>query len=147
MYYELRSFGDMDREIDRFIDQYQRHKRPAVQFGAHHWRPLVDLFETPDMVVALVELAGVDQEQLDVVVEGTVLTVRGRREQATDQRPSSYHIMEINHGPFERAIQLPTRVDGEQTRARMHEGMLEICMPKVRAQQISVTITSTRVSE
>ena len=147
MYYELRSFGDIDREIGQFIDQYQRHKRPAVQFGHHSWRPLVDLFETPDMVVALVELAGVDQEQIEVVVEGSVLTVRGRRGEATEQRPSSYHIMEINHGVFERAIQLPTRVDGEKTQARMHEGILEVCMPKLQAHQISISITSSRERE
>jgi HSP20 family molecular chaperone IbpA len=55
--------------------------------------------------------------------------------------------MEINHGPFERAIQLPARVDGETTRARMHEGMLEVCMPKLQAQQISITITSSRVDQ
>jgi len=140
--FELRSFGDIDREIDRFIDQYQRHKRPAVHFGAHSWRPLVDVFETPDMVVALVELAGVDQEQLEVVVEDRVLTIRGRRGEGTDQRPSSYHIMEISHGPFERTIQLPTRVDGENTRAATHEGLLEVRMPKLQPQQISITITS-----
>jgi len=133
-------FGDLDREIDRFIDQ-QRRKRPVAQFGSRAWQPNMDLFETEDMVVAILELAGINQDSLDLTVDQRALLVRGQRAPATQHQPYSYHHMEIAYGPFERALTLPAAVDTEQTTARVRDGMLEICMPKQRAQQISINVT------
>jgi len=133
-------YGDLDREIERFIDQ-QRQKRPPVQFRTSGWRPAVNLFETPDMVVALVELAGVDETQVEIVIQDRMLLLRGQRGEATEHRAHSYHIMEINEGPFERVVPLPASVDGESTSAEMRNGMLQICMPKTQAQQIAISVT------
>ena len=131
---------NLDREIERFIEQMQGRKRPAVQFGQRVWRPLVDVFETQDMVVALVELAGVDQEAIDITVEDRLLLIRGRRDGPATHQPSSYHLLEISHGEFERAVPLPANVDPERTSASMHNGLLEVCMPKTQAQRISITV-------
>ncbi len=135
-------FGDLDREIDRFIDQ-QRRKRPIAQFGGRGWQPLMDLFETEDMVVAIVELAGVNQESLELTVEQRSLLVRGQRAPTTQHQPYSYHMMEISYGPFERAVTLPAAVDTEQTTARVRDGILEVCMPKQQAQHIAIQVTWT----
>ncbi|HLY64924.1 MAG TPA: Hsp20/alpha crystallin family protein [Chloroflexota bacterium] len=134
-------FGDLDREIERFIEQTQRHKRPAVQFGGQGWRPLVDVFETAEMVVAVVELAGVDESQLELTVQDKALLIRGQRGQASEHQPHSYYILEIHHGPFERLIPLPAAVDAERTQASIRNGMLEVCLPKQQAQHIAVTVT------
>jgi HSP20 family protein len=133
-------YGDLDREIGRFIDR-QRQKRPAVQFRGAAWRPQVDLFETDDMVVALVELAGVDQSQVDLTIDDRLLIVRGRRADISEHRPHSYHIMEISHGTFERAVPLPANVDAEGTQADIRNGMLQICMPKAQPRQIAIIVT------
>lgn len=140
-------FGDLDREIDRYIDQMQRQKRPVVQFGHRVWRPLVDLFETEDMLVAVVELAGVDQDALDISVEDRTLAVRGRRILGSDRQPSSYHVMEISHGLFERVVPLPASVDPDKTSANVRNGMLEVCMPKAKRQRISITVVSIEPSD
>ena len=139
-------FRDLDREIDRWIDQMQRPKRPVVQFGQHVWRPLIDLFETDDMLVAVVELAGVEQEALDIAVENRTLTIRGRRALGSERQPSSYQVLEISHGPFERIVPLPVSVDADRTSASMRNGMLEVCMPKAQPQRISINLTSEPAS-
>jgi HSP20 family protein len=136
-------FGDLDREIDRFIQQTQRQKRSAVQFGHHLWRPLVDVFETEDMVVAVVELAGVDQEAVDLTVEDTTLAIRGRRSPASEYQARSFHQMEISYGSFERVVPLPSPVDPEAATATMRSGMLQVCMPKARRQHISIRVRPT----
>jgi len=133
-------FGDLDREVERFIDRMQRQKRPAVQFGRESWLPLLDLFETADMVVAIVELAGVDESQIQVTVQNRALIVTGQRTSRTDHQPASYHIMEISQGPFERTVPLPAAVDADRTKASIRNGLLEVCMPKLQSQQISVTV-------
>jgi HSP20 family molecular chaperone IbpA len=48
--------------------------------------------------------------------------------------------MEVNSGPFERAIPLPARVEPEGTTATIREGMLEITLPKVQQQRITINV-------
>ncbi|MDE3074627.1 MAG: Hsp20/alpha crystallin family protein [Chloroflexota bacterium] len=138
-----RSFGDLEREMDRFFDHYRQQKRPIVQFRQSVWHPLVDLYETPDKVVALVELAGVERDQVEVTVDNQTLIVRGQRvDRGTDER-QAYHVMEINEGPFERAILLPCSVSSAGTSAEFRNGMLEISMPKQAEQPISIKIANS----
>jgi HSP20 family protein len=136
-------FGDLDREIQRFIEQTQRQKRPAVQFQQRAWRPSVDVYETDDMVIAMVELAGVDENALDISVEDRALSIRGQRERTSAHEPRSYQLMEIHYGLFERVVPLPAPVDPDRTAASIRNGMLEVCMPKSRPQRISINVSST----
>jgi HSP20 family protein len=140
-------FRDIDREIERFIEQIQRPKRPVVQFVQPAWRPLVDVFETEDMVVAIVELAGIDENLLDIRVENRALTITGQRGLGTSHVPRSYHLMEINHGPFERTVQLPHGVEPDQTSATIRNGMLEICMPKAQSRSISINVAPSETAD
>lgn len=133
-------FGDLDREMGRFIDRMQRQKRPLVKFGGQSWAPLMDVFETEDMVVAIVELAGVDDSQVQVTVQDRTLTVSGQRQHRTEHQPYSYHVIEISQGTFERTVSLPAVVDAEQTKAAIRNGMLEVCMPKLQPQRISINV-------
>ncbi|HLG70643.1 MAG TPA: Hsp20/alpha crystallin family protein [Chloroflexota bacterium] len=134
--------NDFDRAIQRFIDQTQRQKRPAVQFQQRGWRPAVDVFETEDMVVAVVELAGVDESALDISVEDRALAIRGQRERISPHQPRSYQLMEIHRGAFERVVPLPAPVDPDRTQASIRSGMLEVCMPKAKPQRISINVSS-----
>jgi len=133
-------FGDFDREVDRFLDRMQRQKRAPVQFGGETWAPLMDVFETEDMVVAIVELAGVDEDQVQVTVEDRVLTVSGQRQHRSEHQPYSYHVIEISQGSFERTVALPSPVDAERTKAAIRNGMLEVCMPKLQPQRIAINV-------
>jgi HSP20 family protein len=133
-------FGDLDRQVDRFIDRLQRQKRPPATFGARGWAPLMDVFETEDMVVAIVELAGIDESQVQVSVQDRTLTVSGERQHRSEHLPHSYHVIEIHQGAFERTVSLPAPVDAERTKAVIRNGMLEVCMPKMQPQRIAINV-------
>jgi HSP20 family protein len=70
-----------------------------------------------------------------------VLAVRGQRSPASQRQPSSYHVMEISHGLFERVVPLPVSVDPDRTSANVRNGMLEVCMPKAKPQRISINVS------
>jgi len=140
-----RPYDDLEHEVNRLLEHYRQPKRPPVQFRMSAWHPLVDLYETPDMLVALVELAGVAEEDVEVVVDGRTLTVRGQRSSHTRHERQAYHVLEINEGLFERVLSLPWKVDGEGTKAEFHRGLLEVCMPKLREQAVSITVQPTEV--
>jgi HSP20 family protein len=94
------------------------------------FRPQLDCYRVadPPAVHVVVELAGVDPEQLELKVEGRVLTLSGRRD-----RPhlpgAQYRQMEIEYGPFETKVQLGEEVDTAAASAEYERGLLKITLP------------------
>lgn len=121
----------MQREMERLLGDFTSRKPPSVRFSPKAWAPDVDVYETADEVVILVELAGVKQEEIEVEVHGTALIVRGERRDIKQGVRRSYSQMEILWGPFERSITLPTAVQVEETKAFYEGGFLEIVLPKL----------------
>jgi HSP20 family protein len=81
------------------------------------------------------ELAGVQRDEIEIVVDGDTLVVRGNRKETAVRDKRSYYRMEIHRGPFERRVILPARVDPERTEASYQEGLLGIVLPKLRQER------------
>jgi len=122
---------DIRREMERFFEHLERWKRP-VFFFEKAWKPDCDVSETADEVIIIADLGGVNEEDLGVKVEGGELVLQGiRREPASSPR-RNYLQMEINYGPFERAIRLPVPVDAHNATADFEDGFLEVRLPKIK---------------
>lgn len=138
------SLDRMQREMERYL-LHVAHKRPRpVIFSRRVWEPAIDVYETIDAVVALVDLSGVPEDRIDLVVGRDSLTVRGeRRGSESEPRPDrTYSVMEIPFGPFERTVRFSTAVNPEGTKASYRSGFLEVMMPKLRVagpHHVSVT--------
>lgn len=104
-----------------------RFRRPVIE-------PPADVYETAESVVALVEIAGINNQELEISVEGTTLTIRGQREDRQRHPRRLYTQMEICCGPFERTLSLPAEVDPSKATATYDDGFLEIVLPKVKRQ-------------
>jgi HSP20 family protein len=125
----------MQREMERLLDYIGSSKPPSVYFG-QIWEPAVDIYETATEVVVVAELAGVDQNDIEIVADGNSLVIRGQRREVAPRGRKNYYQMEIHAGPFERRIRLPARIDPEKTKASHENGMLEIVLAKARPEQI-----------
>ena len=101
------------------------------------WKPLTDVYETEDKLVVKMEIAGLRDEELEVVVQENILMVNGTRSDSSERR--AYHQMEIPFGKFEIAIDLPLAVDVENAGAEYKDGFLTITLPKLNLKQIEVT--------
>ena len=112
------------------------------------WSPNADVYESADDVVVKMELAGVPADSIQILLENRVLLVAGlRRDPHSGESAAGYRFrqMEIEYGPFRRVIEMPFAVDGEQTRARMQNGILFIRLPRARGssgQKICVKMES-----
>jgi HSP20 family molecular chaperone IbpA len=71
------------------------------------WEPPVDLYEQGDELRLLVALPGVDFGQLEVVLEGGTVMVRGKRPMHPASQRAAIYRLEIPYGSFERRIALP----------------------------------------
>lgn len=96
------------------------------------WQPNVDVYQTDEAIVAIVELAGVQAEAVDISIDGRTLHLEGTRAPHFLPGYRQFFQLEIPQGAFERTVELPAAVDAEQARANYREGFLEVVLPLAR---------------
>ena len=128
---EVAGRRDIDRlrgEIDElFADLWQIPRFAGLRAG---FRPQIDclISDEPPCVTVVADLAGIEPDTVEVLVTGRDLVIAGERPRpALDG--SRYHQMEIDYGPFRRAITLPADVDVERGEARYERGLLVVTLP------------------
>jgi len=90
----------------------------------------IDVYQTEKELVIQSAIAGVKRENLDILIEGDLLTIKGKREKPFDEG-GDYFTQECYWGPFSREIILPVEVDPNRVEASMKEGILTIRIPKI----------------
>lgn len=95
------------------------------------WRPDTDTYETPTTIEIIVDLAGVDEEDLEVQLFEDALVLEGRRPPPSCQEGAVYQAVGIRQGPFQVSLPLAARIDPERVEARFHRGLLRVTLPKL----------------
>jgi HSP20 family protein len=120
----------MHTEMNRAFEAYFG-VRPRAAVPERTWSPPIDVYETRDDLVVVVELPGVGEKDIHLSMNGDVLSLRGQRGNAAEAREEHYHRIERWSGTFERHVQLPIPVQTDKIRASYREGVLEIRLPKL----------------
>ncbi|MBI2917006.1 MAG: Hsp20/alpha crystallin family protein [Chloroflexi bacterium] len=124
-------FSSINQEMERLLDHLGGSKPPAARFCPSMVELAVDVYETMEEVVVVMELAGLQAEDdVELIVEGASLSIRGQRKDPRMGAPRTYHSMEICYGPFDRSLVLPTTVDADGASVSYRDGLLEITLPK-----------------
>lgn len=139
-------FGNVVHRMNQMIDQMQKGFYNFCP--SETWTPDVNLYESEQVYIVCVDLAGVNKEEIDIEIAGSQLRVRGRRKVPTEEdaveqgegqgvppekpREARFrvHLMEIDHGAFCREVDLPENVDRDKIKARYRNGFLWIRIPK-----------------
>src|SRR5215470_8703621 len=117
----------------------RRERDEEMSLGA--WMPPVDIVEEKDRILMTAELPGFQEKDIQIQMEGGVLTLRGERRTETEREGKTYHRMERSYGQFVRSFTLPNNVDRENIKASFHNGLLEVELPKreeARPRQIKI---------
>ena len=122
-----RELEDVAHEMEGMFDRLSGRGQAA---WGRVWRPNTDVFESPDEMIILVELAGVRKEEVQLTLQGNILRLAGERKLFRDKADMAYRNMEVNFGPFERNIYLHERVDPQSIQAFYKDGFLEIKIQK-----------------
>ena len=93
------------------------------------WVPNTDVYATDNGLVVKVELAGMRSEHLEITVEASRLRITGTRPDGCRASKCSFLAMEINYGPFESTLELPSGYDLSQAKAAYLNGFLRIDVP------------------
>jgi HSP20 family protein len=94
------------------------------------WRPSTDVYETPDKLIVVVELAGTSEEDMAVTLFSDLLVVEGRREQALLTAINACHQLGIKYGNFRSEIHVPFPVDDAKVKAEYKDGLLTVILNK-----------------
>ncbi len=126
-------FSDFERIRERMEQAWRQVLGPpgAPRFSSPLIESPIDVYETDDEVVVVAEIAGILEEEVEIVVDGKVLVLIGERKPGIGRPGRLYSQMEICHGPFRRELLLPADVNPDEARAEYSQGMLEIVLPKV----------------
>ncbi len=125
----------MQRQVKWLMDDVVSRKPPMVRFSPRTWEPAIDVYETDKDVVVLVELAGIKEDEVEVIVHNNILIIRGERKDIKQGIKRTYSQMEILWGPFERDITLPASVNVERIKAFYQHGFLEVILPKLNEEK------------
>lgn len=107
--------------------------------------PALDLFTTPEAVIAKVALPGVKPEDIDVEIAGDVVTVHGSFQEEKDTTETGYINKELSRGEVTRSFALSTPVRLEAVTAKFQDGLLTLTLPKtdeVKPRHVKVEISS-----
>ena len=131
--------SEIDRfrgEIDRMFDDFFIRRPFGRSFEGGDWIPAVDVSETGKEIIVHAEVPGMGAEDIDIALNGRVLTIKGERKQAHEEKDKSYHRIERKYGSFSRSCELPADVDANNVNATYKQGVLELVLPKTKAQSI-----------
>jgi HSP20 family protein len=131
-----RERGQIQQEMEQAFRSLISGARTAggAQFGC--WRPPVEVYEVDDKLVVTVEIGGVSEEDLSVVIDDSILRIAGARPFPEGNRRRIYHQTGIPYGEFEAQVFLPFTVALDAVEAGYHNGILQVILPRAQATQI-----------
>ncbi|MHB8780496.1 MAG: Hsp20/alpha crystallin family protein [Candidatus Geothermincolia bacterium] len=127
----FKEFLDIHDEVNRLFRESIGEGRRRPLAAARGWVPSVDVYETRENLVVLVEVPGIKSEDVEISMQEGVLRVAGERRVAPGLKEENIHCIERDYGRFERRIALPHRVDEKGIKAGYAAGVLKIELPKV----------------
>jgi HSP20 family protein len=137
---ELVTFRDaMERLFD---DRLFRPLWPANV--EHETAPALDLYTTPQAVIAKVALPGVKPGDVDVSIGDDLVTITGSFKEEKESTEAGYVHKELSHGSFSRSFSIPTAIKTEAATASFKDGLLTLTLPKaeeVKPKHVKVETT------
>lgn len=129
---------------------------PSRFWGANIWDDFLkdfvpvqtgemEMYEDDDNVVVKIKAAGFEPDQIDISIEGKVLTITGKVEieKEEEDKKRKYYYKEMRNESFTRSISLPTSVKSESIKAEMKSGVLKVTLPKAeeaKPKKISISV-------
>jgi HSP20 family molecular chaperone IbpA len=106
--------------------------------------PRVEIIEHDDAHVLVFDVPGIRKEDLDIRVDDHhILTISGERREPRARR-SRARYNERRYGVFSRSIELPHTVDASKMEVGLHDGVLEVHVPKLEASRGRVVPIGSR---
>jgi len=123
---EMRTLREAMDEL--LAESFVRPSQRQIEGGERRWRLPLDVYTTPEEIVIVASLPGLNSEDVDVSIDGDQLTIRGELRPPLEN--VDYLFQERAYGPFSRTLTLNVPVDTDQAEAVFENGVLTLTLPK-----------------
>lgn len=122
----------LHRDVNRLFDNvFRGFGAPSLGFEHSLAWPSLELAETDGEIRVIAELPGLDEKDVELVVDDGILTLRGEKRSEVEDKDRGYS--ERSYGRFERRISLPRGVEPDRAAAVFRNGVLTVTLPKSAA--------------
>lgn len=126
-----KDFDEIGSKFEKTFEDLFRSINPMFTIAERRWRPQMDIYETPDEIIIMGEIAGVNKEDLELEISSKALRIQGNRTQSPRIDNAKYRLAEIQYGKFERVLFLPAPIDPEVVSASYTNGILQVRLAKL----------------
>jgi HSP20 family protein len=134
----FRGFWDTQSEFDRVFNDVMGDffgtRRQGAGAQQQPRAPRFEAFAKNGDLVLRADLPGVALEDVDLTLDGNVLTISGERKATTQEEGVFYYLNELPYGAFSRSVTVPEGVDADSIKARLENGVLEVVLPGATTQ-------------
>jgi HSP20 family protein len=135
----------LEQEMDRFMDKFfGRHPVRAALSDVMVPSPDLEMFDKNDEIVVKAEVPGLDKPEIQVSVDGNLLTMKGEKKKEKETKDEDYYFSERAYGAFSRSLRLPVDVKTDKVTANLNNGVLDVHLPKAeeaKGKQTSIPVT------
>jgi HSP20 family protein len=105
------------------------------------------VYETPESITIVAELAGMQRESIEVVIEGDIVSLRGNRPDPNVCDRRAFHEAHIAYGEFAADVFIPHSIDTERATATYENGFLIVELPRLQGRTIVPTTSRDTAAE
>ena len=119
----------LQQEMNRLFEDFWRGLDwPGGGMNRALGWPSVEISETEKELKVQAELPGVEEKDVEVLLNNGVLTIRGEKKSESEDK--GRRLSERYYGRFERDISLPVEVQDHKVSATFNKGVLTVTLPK-----------------
>jgi HSP20 family protein len=118
----------MDDLFNRFFGDWERAGTPWAPMSAGYY-PRIESYVDGNTLHIKADLPGVEPKDVEIAVEGNLLTLKGERKAQQEMKEDNYLRQEVQYGSFVRTVTLPEGVKADDVHATYHNGVLDVTIP------------------
>jgi HSP20 family protein len=127
----LKDFQNISEEMENLMQGFFSDKMRAAPSPGRGFSPPMDVFETEDEIICLLDLVGVGLQDLEVHIEAGTLRINGVRRELPGFERRHYHKMELDFGAFGRSLTIPEPVEAQSLKIETLRGYYLVRLRKV----------------
>jgi len=110
-------------------------RKGYVEEEREYREPISEVWETDDEVIAVIELPGVEKEDIDLRVTSRTLEVKAERKEETKEEKDKARFEERAYKGYYITLSLPTDVNPDEVKATYKNGVLEVRIKKAHKEE------------
>ena len=130
--------GDMNRWFDdafkslgmpSLASNLQPRAMPGISLS-NIYRPQIDVSGDSNYYEINLDIPGLTESDLSLEVKDDVLTIKGQKEERSEDKDKHYYRVERSYGSFQRTLALPDDAIGDEIKANLDKGVLRLEIPR-----------------